>query len=73
MGLFLFHDLDKRICLTCQYYLIERNIKVVGRQVFIEHSGKTGNCSIFNNFPRALACPANSTSYCHYKRWNELP
>ena len=70
---FAFHDINKEICLTCQYFRTEREIKFIGRSVVIMHNGQAGKCSLFNNFPKVYTCTACKNSFCHYKSWIELP
>ena len=71
--MFKFHELDKEICLTCQYYDTPRRVEVIGNKVFIDFDKTTGNCKLFNSIMRINTCKAGSTSFCHYKRWVELP
>ena len=74
MTKFLFHDLDRKICLTCQYFCnCEREVKMVGNKMFIAYEKDLGACSIRNNFPVVLNVPANASTFCRYKRWVELP
>ena len=70
--MFKFHDLQKEICLTCHYYNIPRRIEVIGGKVFIDYDATTGGCSLFNNFPKPCTSRPMG-SWCHYKRWVELP
>ena len=71
--MFKFIDLQKRCCLTCQYFRGTRRVEVIGRQTFIDYDSTMGKCGIFNNVPKQVGDPANATSFCRYKRWVELP
>ena len=71
--MFKSNDLQKKCCLTCQYFKIRRKVEIIGSQVFIDYDSSTGNCGIFNNFPYVVNQPANMTSTCRYKRWVQLP
>lgn len=71
--MFKSNDLQKKCCLTCQYFKIRRKVEVIGSQVFIDYDSSTGNCGIFNNFPYVVTQPANMSSTCRYKRWVQLP
>ncbi len=74
MAEFLFHELNKEICLTCQHFRqCPRKVKVVGRQMFIAYEKTMGACGLFNNFPTIITTKANFVHYCHYKRWVDLP
>lgn len=71
--MFKFIDLQKRCCLTCQYFRGARRVEVIGRQTFIDYDSTMGKCGIFNNVPKQVGDPADMTSFCRYKRWIELP
>ena len=71
--MFKSYDLQKKCCLTCQFFKINRKVEIIGTSVCIGYDGTTGNCGIFNNFPKVVNTPANATSTCRYKRWVELP
>ncbi len=71
--MFKFADLDKRICLTCQYFTGRRNVEVIGSKMFIEYETDKGTCRIFNNFPVIINEPAGRVHWCKYKRWTQLP
>ena len=72
--MFLYQSLDDEICLTCQYFNIERRLMVLGSKLFIEHHAKPGTCSIYRNFSVHWKNKAVRNSFgCQYKRWNELP
>ena len=72
-------DIEKPMCLTCQYFQAERSIYTYGPKVCISHTGANGFCSIGrdqrgNPFPRAWGFrPIMGAAGCHYKRWLELP
>ena len=69
----LSHDLDAKICLTCQHFRIGRRVKSIGRNIFIEYDSTKGGCSLFNNFPKLCNELVTGVSFCHYRRWVELP
>lgn len=75
----MFFDLDRKICLTCQYFQIDRQIVTFGPKVGISYSGSLSTCSIGRDqhgrpFPRAWGFPSTpGAAGCHYKRWIELP
>ena len=71
--MFKFADLDKKICLTCHYYRINRKVEVIGSKVFIDHDGSTGCCGLLPTVKRNLNSPPIQGSFCKYKRWLELP
>jgi len=71
--MFKFIDLQKKCCLTCQYFKGTRRVEVIGRQTFIDYDNPKGACGIYNNFPKLINEPANATSFCRYKRWVDLP
>ena len=71
--MFKFADLDKRICLTCQYFTGRRNVEVIGDKMFIEYEKDKGTCRIFNNFPVIINESAGRVHWCKYKRWTQLP
>jgi len=71
--MFKHHQLEQEICLTCQYFRIPRRVEVIGSKMFIDYNASMGNCQLFQNVPRVCTCKANSVSFCHYKRWVELP
>ncbi len=71
--MFKFIDLQKKCCLTCQYFRASRRVEVIGRQTFVDYDKIQGTCGIFNNVPRLISDPAGATSFCRYKRWIELP
>ena len=71
--MFKFKDLHKEICLTCQYFDTPRRVQVIGRDTFIDYDKDTGGCRLFNNMMRICNTKAGITSFCHYKRWVELP
>ena len=71
--MFKFIDLQKKCCITCQYFRGKRKVEIIGRQTFIDYDSTMGNCGIFNNVPKQVGDPADTTSYCRYKRWIELP
>ena len=71
--MFKFAELQKEICLTCQYYNIPRRIEVIGTKMFIDFDASTGGCSLQNNFPKPYTSKPFTGSWCHYKRWIELP
>jgi hypothetical protein len=71
--MFKFADLQKEICLTCQYYNIPRRIEVIGSKMFIDYDSSTGGCKLCNNFPKPCTSKPFSGHWCHYKRWVELP
>ena len=71
--MFKFIDLQKKCCITCQYFRGKRRVEVIGRQTFIDYDNPQGTCGVFENAPKLVNQPANATSYCRYKRWVELP
>ena len=71
--MFKFHELDRSVCLTCQHFKGKRKVEVIGRKMFIDFEKNTGNCRIFNDFPVIISTHAGHCSWCHYKRWNQLP
>lgn len=71
--MFKFIELQKKCCLTCQYFKGTRRVEVIGRQTFIDYDNPKGACGIYNNFPKLISEPANATSFCRYKRWVDLP
>ena len=71
--MFKFIELQKKCCLTCQYFKGTRRVEVIGRQTFIDYDNPQGACGVFNNTPRLINDPANATSFCRYKRWVDLP
>ena len=71
--MFKFIDLQKKCCITCQFFRGQRRVEVFGRQTFIDYDKQQGNCGVFNNVPKLINEPANATSYCRYKRWVDLP
>ena len=71
--MFKFINLQKKCCLTCQYFKGARRVEVIGRQTFIDYDNPQGACGVFNNTPRLINDSANATSFCRYKRWIELP
>ena len=66
--MFKFHELDRSVCLTCQYFKGKRKVEVIGRKMFIDFEKNTGNCRIFNDFPVIITTRAGHCSWCHYKR-----
>ena len=71
--MFKFHELDRSVCLTCQYFKGKRKVEVIGRKMFIDFDKNNGNCRIFNDFPVIVNTRAGHCSWCHYKRWSQLP
>ena len=71
--MFKFIDLQKKCCLTCQFFKGQRKVEVIGRDTFIDYVSTQGCCGVFNNTPRLINDPANATSFCRYKRCVELP
>lgn len=69
----LSQELNKECCLTCQHFKVGRRLKSMGRNLFIEYDATTGSCKLFNNFPRIINCKPTIGSWCHYKRWVEIP
>ena len=66
-------DFDKKICLTCQHFKCSRRVKSIGRNFFIEYDEVKGGCKLFNNMPTLWNEKVIGVSFCHYKRWVELP
>ncbi len=71
--MFKFIDLQKKCCITCQFFRGQRRVEVIGRQTFNDYDKPQRNCCVFNNFPKLINEPANAVSYCRYKHWVELP
>lgn len=71
--MFKFADLDKKICLTCHYYRINRKVEAIGGKLFIDHDGSTGCCGLLPTVKRNLNSPPIQGTFCKYKRWLELP
>ena len=71
--MFKFAELDKSICLTCQYFKGKRKVEVIGRKMFIDYEKDKGNCRLFNDFPVIITIKAGHCDWCQYKRWNHLP
>ena len=71
--MFKFHELDRKVCLTCQYFNGTRKLEVIGRQLFIDYEKTTGTCRLYRDFPVIINAPGDRCSWCHYKRWVELP
>ena len=71
--MFKFVDLEKKCCITCQYFRGRRRVEVIGRQTFIDYDDPQGTCGVFENVPKLVNNPADAVSYCRYKRWVELP
>lgn len=65
-------DFNRETCLTCQHCKIGRRMKSIGRDYFIEYDSITGNCKLFNNYPTQINNKL-TTTWCHYRRWVELP
>ena len=67
-------NLNQETCLTCQHFkLCPRRVKTIGSRLFIEFDKSTGGCGLFNNFPTVITKKPHAGSFCHYKRWVELP
>ena len=66
-------DLDKEICLTCQYFKVGRRLKNIGGRLFIEYDATKGGCGVYNNFPKLVNERVVGLSFCRYRRWTELP
>jgi len=71
--MFKFSDIQKRCCLTCQFFRMNRNVEVIAGKVFINYESTKGGCGLYNNFPKLINEPAGMVSFCKYKRWVELP
>ena len=71
--MFKFPDIQRKCCITCQYFKGRRSVEMIGRQFLIDYESTMGICGIFNNVPKQINEPANVVSYCRYKRWLELP
>ncbi|MBQ4480901.1 MAG: hypothetical protein II943_09705 [Victivallales bacterium] len=71
--MFKFHELDRKVCLTCQYFKGERRLEVIGSKLFIDFDKNTGACKLWHDFPVVVNAPGDRCSWCHYKRWVELP
>ncbi len=71
--MFKFAELNREICLTCHHYNIPRRVEVIGSKMFIDYDKTMGGCKLYNDFPKVCTSKPFTGSFCHYKRWVDLP
>ena len=70
------YDINRKCCLTCQYYDRDRTINVIVNRYCIEYDnayGIHGTCSMRNGQVMPHDHPAVNAAHCVYRRWIELP
>lgn len=63
-------EIDKKSCITCEYYNINRSVEFQNQRPYIAHDTTQGKCRVRNNclmtFFVVIPCK-------EYKRWHQLP